>query len=79
MDNDFKDIDYTTDDKQLECKIEHKEPEQKIEEKQPELFSSMNEVSEGDSKMFRNGMLGILLLFIIFLGKMCAQYAIKQH
>jgi hypothetical protein len=38
------------------------------------IFNSMNEVSEGDSKLFRNGIIIILILLAPFLFKTCCQY-----
>jgi hypothetical protein len=45
-------------------------------EPEPEtgIFSSMNEVSEGDSHFFRNGILIILAMLVPFLGKACYEY-----
>jgi hypothetical protein len=66
MENDNKNIDSETESTPTKL-----EPE-------PEIFSSMNEVSEGDSKLFRNGILIILTMFVAFLGKACYQY-MKHH
>jgi hypothetical protein len=52
----------------------NEESEQQIKDKEPELFSSMNEVSEGDSQMFRNGVLAILGLLAFFIGSMIVKY-----
>jgi hypothetical protein len=52
-------------------------PTTKLEpEPEPEtgIFSSMNEVSEGDSNFFRNIVLTVLTLIIAGLGKGCYEY-----
>jgi hypothetical protein len=47
-------------------------------EPEPGIFSSMNEVSEGDSHFFRNIILTIFTLFAAVLGKSCYEY-MKHH
>ncbi len=56
------------------------EPTPTKSEPEPEkgIFSSMNEVSEGDSKFFRNIVLTVLTLIAAVLGKSCYEY-IKHH
>ncbi len=58
--------------------ITHTEPTTPKLEPEPEretgIFSSMNEVSEGDSTLFRNGILAVLILIMVGLGKACFEY-----
>jgi hypothetical protein len=56
----------------------NKESEQQIKDKEPELFSTINDVSEGDSQTFRNGVIAFLGLLAVFIGSMIYKY-IKHH
>jgi hypothetical protein len=47
-------------------------------EPEPEMFSSMNEVSDGNSEWFRNGALAALTIVIIFLAKSCFEYSVRR-
>jgi hypothetical protein len=47
-------------------------------EKEIGIFSSMNEVSEGDSHFFRKIILTIFTILVVVLGKSCYEY-IKNH
>ncbi len=60
--------------------ITHTEPTTPKLEPEPEtgIFSSMNEVSEGDSNFFRNIVLAVLTIIIAVLGKSCYEY-MKRH
>ncbi len=84
MENNYKDIDYAEEarrkDEYEAEDITHTQPTStKTEpEPEPELFSSMNEVSEGDSRLFRSGILAVLTLIIVGLGKGCYEY-MKRH
>jgi hypothetical protein len=47
------------------------EPEPKLE---PEIFSSMNEVYEADSNLFRNTLVTIFGIIVLILFKACHEY-----
>jgi hypothetical protein len=52
--------------------------EQQASDKEPELFSSMNQISEGESDWFKKGLIALLILLALFAGQMLAKYLMKH-